>query len=84
MAGATRPFADTAFDPDAVHVMTAAFDDAWQSLPSAGVKFESDQADAVRGLLAKCIIEAARAGERDRGRLRDAGLASLAEAWRRS
>jgi hypothetical protein len=84
MGGPQSPFADGAFDPAAIQVMTAAFEDAWQSLPNAGVKFESDETDAVRDLLAKCIIEAAQQGERDRGRLRDAGLACLAEAWRSS
>jgi hypothetical protein len=81
MAGLRSPFADGAFDPESIQVMTAAFEDAWQSLPTAGVRFESDQSDALRDMLARCIIEAAQLGERDRRRLRDAALACLAKAW---
>ena len=81
MFGPRSPFADGAFDPESIRVMTAAFEDAWQSLPTAEVRFESDQRDAVRDLLARGIIEAAQLGERDRRRLRDAALARLAKAW---
>jgi hypothetical protein len=61
--------------------MTAAFEAAWQSLPTAGVRFEDHQADAVRDMLASCIVEAAQLGERDQHRLRDAGLECLAKSW---
>ncbi len=81
MAGPRSPFGDGAFDPEFIQVMTAAFEDAWHSLPTAGVRSESDQRDAVRDMLARCIIEAAQLGERDRRRLRDAALACLAKAW---
>ena len=82
MAGPQSPFAgEGSFDPERIQVMTEAFDDAWQSLQASGVKFENDQADAVRDMLAKCIVEMAKLGERDRRRLRDAGLAELAKKW---
>ena len=82
MASPHPPFAgDVAFDPDTLQIMTNAFEDAWESLQTTGVRFENGQADAVRDMLAKCIVEMAKLGERDRRRLRDASLAHVAKRW---
>jgi hypothetical protein len=63
------------FDPDAIRILTAAFDDAWQRLQNSGVSFDSDhQSKQARNILAKYIIEQARQGERDERRLRDGAL----------
>ena len=63
------------FDPEAIRVLTAAFDHAWQGLQNSGVRFDSDrQSEQARNALAKYIIEQARQGERDERRLRDGAL----------
>ena len=63
------------FDPDAIRILTAAFDDAWQRLQNSSVRFDSDQqSEQARNTLAKYIIEQARQGERDERRLRDGAL----------
>jgi hypothetical protein len=68
-----------AFDPETIQVLTAAFEDAWQSLAKDGIEL-GPHTDAARDTLAKGIIHAAQLGERDRRSLRDAALAYLAEA----
>jgi hypothetical protein len=63
------------FDPDAIRILTKAFDNAWQSVQNSGVRFDSDrQSEQARNTLAKHIIEQARQGERDERRLRDGAL----------
>ena len=63
------------FDPDAIRILTAAFDSAWHSLQNSGARFDSDhQSEQARNTLAKYIIEQARQGERDERRLRDGAL----------
>jgi hypothetical protein len=48
------------FDPDAIRILTPAFDYAWQRLQNSGVRFDSDhQSEQARNTLAKCIIEQA-------------------------
>jgi hypothetical protein len=64
-----------AFDPDAIRILTTAFENAWQRVQSSGVRFDSDhQSEQARNALAKYIIEQARQGERDERRLRDGAL----------
>ena len=71
---------DRAFDPETVHMLTAAFDEAWQSLEKSGVTYETDgHATETRDRLAKRIIELARTGERNQRVLRDAALLYLAQ-----
>jgi hypothetical protein len=63
------------FDPDAIRILTTAFEHAWQRLQNSGVRFDSDhQSEQARNTLAKYIIEQARQGERDERRLRDGAL----------
>ena len=74
------------FDPEAVPIITRAFDEAWQSLQKSGaISTEPGQAEAVRERLAQRIIELARLGERDRRLLRDNALLYLTQhrwSWR--
>jgi hypothetical protein len=69
------------FDPDAVRILTAAFDDAWRRLQNSGIRFESaHQSERARTTLAKFIIEQGRQGERDNRRLRDGALLQYARS----
>jgi hypothetical protein len=71
---------DEAFDPETVRILTAAFDEAWQSLEKNGVTYATDgHSKETRDRLAKCIIELARAGERNQRLLRDNALLYLAQ-----
>jgi hypothetical protein len=73
------------FDPDIVRVMSAAFEDAWQTLQTnkAGVA-ASDRAAVTREILARHIIEMASLGDRDQCRLRESALYHLAEVTSRT
>ena len=76
----TRPDA-SAFDPEAISILSDAFEDAWQSLHISGTTLHlGGQEEQTSEMLARCIIEVAKLGERDRHRLRDAALVHLAEA----
>ena len=69
------------FDPDAVRILVAAFDSAWQSIKANGANFSDKQiVELMRTTLAKYIIEQARHGELDQGRLRDGALLHLAQS----
>jgi hypothetical protein len=69
------------FDPDAVDILVAAFDGAWQSIQASGAHVMSDeQVELTRTTLAKYIIEQARHGERDQRRLCDGALLHLAQS----
>jgi hypothetical protein len=71
---------DGAFDPEAVCILTAVFDEAWQSLEKSGVTYATDgHAKQTRDRLAKRIIELARAGEGNQRVLLDAALLYLAQ-----
>ncbi len=76
---------DRVFDPDAVCIMAAAFDEAWQSLQTntPGVILRA-RTEAIREVLAKDIIEMASHGERDQRRLRASALHHLAQTTFRS
>ena len=78
--------AGAAFDPDTVHILIGAFDDAWASLLNSGAPFAAENhsethklsEDAARDILAKHIIEAAKKGERDQHKLSEDALLQLA------
>lgn len=81
-----KPGEDGVFDEDAVRVLVAAFDAAWQAVQECGASFASNgQAEATRELLALRIIEVARStGLRDHVHLRDDALLYLTQSNRRS
>ena len=66
--------------PDAVRILIAAFDSAWQSIKTSEAKLSNEQIELMRATLAKYIIEQARHGELDQGRLRDGALLHLAQS----
>jgi aspartate oxidase len=77
---------DGTFDEDAVRVLVAAFDAAWQAVQESGASFASNgQAEATRELLALRIIEVAQStGVRDHIHLRDDALLYLTQSNRSS
>ena len=69
-----------AFDPDAVKILTAAFDDAWARLQTSGAPYAMHEyTEAARTHLARYIIGAARRGEWDQRKLADGALLYLAQ-----
>ena len=73
------------FDPDAVRILTTAFDAAWRRVEYSGVAFDSDHlSKQARNTLAKYIIEQARLGERDERRLRDGAFLQYSRSNLRS
>ena len=64
----------SAFEPDQIACMRAAYEDALTALDL------SDRQDPITELVAKRIIEAAQAGERDPDRLCEVALRDLAIA----
>jgi hypothetical protein len=75
------PFAENRiFDPETIHLLAAAFDNAWKSVTVRGDQFADPlMAAHSRELLAKRIMELAQRGERDSIRLCDEALAYLRE-----
>jgi len=71
---------DVVFDPDAVGILLAAFDAAWQSIKTSGARLSDKQTELVRATLAKYIIEQARRGELDERRLSEGALLHLARS----
>jgi hypothetical protein len=65
-----------AFAPDAVRILIAAFDGAWQPINANGARLSGQQSELTRELLAKYIIEQARQGELS-ARRRPASLGSV-------
>jgi hypothetical protein len=75
--------ANSSFDPEAVEVLSGAYEDAWEKLKQSGSSFTRPAFErGAREILAKCIIEMAQRGERDRGQLSEAALTYLAENYR--
>ena len=70
------------FDPETINTLTAALDDAWNSIRASVPS--GPHADATRELLAMSILTMAQGGERDQRRLSDGALRDFKEANRRS
>jgi hypothetical protein len=74
--------ANTSFDPEAVEILSAAFDDAWEKIKQSGGTFARPAyARGAREVLAKCIIEMAQRGERDPSELADDAVAYLERSY---
>jgi hypothetical protein len=74
--------ANTSFDPEAVEILSAAFDDAWEKLQQSGSNFARPAYErGAREVLAKCIIELAQRGERDRNALCESAVKFLAQNY---
>ena len=67
---------DVHFNPDTLHVLAGALDDAWLRVDAGA--YLNGSADAARTVLAKHIIAMATQGERNRQRLTDGALRRLA------
>jgi hypothetical protein len=73
---------DASFDPEAVAILSAAFDDAWNEVKRSGSTLARPAYErAAREVLAKCIIEMAQRGERDRRLLAEAAVKYLAKNY---
>jgi hypothetical protein len=67
----TRLLQNSAFEPDRIEVMSAAFQQACRELGLAETE------DPLRELVARKIIECAQTGERDQARLCDCALKAI-------
>ncbi|MDE2373645.1 MAG: hypothetical protein KGL96_05405 [Hyphomicrobiales bacterium] len=75
--------ANSSFDPEAIEILSAAFDDAWEKLKASNSDFARPAYErGAREIIAKHIIEAAQRGERDRRRLCESALKFLAENYK--
>jgi len=75
--------ANTSFDPEAVEILSAAYEDAWEKLRQSGSTFARPAYErGAREVLAKYIIEMAQRGERDKRQLSEAAVTYLADNYR--
>ena len=75
--------AESAFDPEVIAVLAAAFEDAWASIEKSGSSLASPRYKRVaQEILAKHIIETAQRGERDRQRLSDDAVTYLTQSYK--
>jgi hypothetical protein len=73
MAGGRRIHDPNVFDPETVHIIIQAYDDAWKSLRGS-IFAAQHRAEETRQILARRVIEIAQRGERDPIYLRDGAL----------
>ncbi|HZC55116.1 MAG TPA: hypothetical protein VE396_03575 [Xanthobacteraceae bacterium] len=74
--------AASAFEPETIATLVAAFEDAWQKVEQSGSHFASPRYKrAAREIIAKRIIEMAQGGERDPGKLADDAVAFLDRSY---
>ena len=75
--------AESAFDPEVIAVLAAAFEDAWASIEKSGSSLASPRYKRVaQEILAKRIIETAQRGERDQQRLSDDAVIYLTQSYK--
>jgi hypothetical protein len=78
VGGLINQYADGAFDPETIGILTLAFEDAWRRAQLSKTPYVAEEyAEAGRIILAKHIIAAANAGERDPRWLADGALLYL-------
>jgi hypothetical protein len=71
---------EAGFRPEQTHILTKAFDQAWDKFKASGNPLADDAcAASTRALLAKRMIETAQRGEKNADRLIADALAYLAE-----
>jgi hypothetical protein len=69
----------TVFDPEFIHVLATAFDNAWNKIEKSGSRFaRPGYARAMREVIAKHIIETAQRGVKDPSVLADDAVRFLA------
>ena len=79
----TPTLTNSSFDPEAIKMLAAAFDDAWEAVQGSGSTLSRPPyAGAIREVLAKRIIELAQSGQTDPRRLSEDALQFLAMNYR--
>jgi hypothetical protein len=72
----------SAFDPEIIEILVAAYEDAWEKIEQSGSAFASPRyRRAAQEIVAKHIIEMAQRGEREPTRLADDAVAYLARSY---
>jgi hypothetical protein len=72
----------SAFDPEIIETLVAAYEDAWQKIERSGSAFASPRyRRAAKEIVAKRIIEMAQRGEREPTHLADDAVAYLAHSY---
>jgi hypothetical protein len=72
----------SAFDPEIIEILVAAYEDAWEKIEQSGSAFASPRyRRAAQEIVAKRIIEMAQRGEREPTRLADDAVAYLARSY---
>jgi hypothetical protein len=80
MRGFIRQYADGVFEPEAIRILTEAFDDAWKRLQASGAPFSQEEyALAARTIMAKRIITLGKEGQFDPRLLTTSALIYLAQ-----
>jgi len=75
--------ANTSFDPEAVEILSAAFDDAWAQIKQSGSSLARPAYErGAKEVLAKCIIDMAQRGERDRRQLAESAIDYLTQNYK--
>ena len=75
--------ANSSFDPEAVATLSAALDDAWETIKQSDSTFARPAYQrGAREVLAKCIIEMAQRGERDRRHLSETAVKFLTQNYK--
>jgi hypothetical protein len=73
----------SAFEPEVIDVLAAAFESAWATIEKSGSSLASPRYKRVaQEILAKRIIETAQGGERDRQRLSDDAVTYLTQSYK--
>ena len=74
--------AQSAFDPEFIQTLVAAFEDAWVKVEQSGSKFASPRYKrAAQEIIAKRIIETAQEGQKDPHHLVDDAVSYLAKSY---
>jgi hypothetical protein len=74
---------ETAFDPESIHVLASALDEAWWRIQQSGSQFARPAYSRVmREVIAKRIIEMAQLGVRDQQKLADDAVRFLAANYK--
>lgn len=74
--------AQSAFDPEFIEALVAAYEDAWQQVEKSGSAFASPRyRRAAQEIVAKRIIEMAQRGEREPAQLAADAVAYLARSY---
>jgi len=75
--------AQSAFEPEVIDILAAAFESAWASIEKSGSSLASPRYKRVaQEIMAKRIIETAQRGERDRERLSEDAVTYLTQSYK--